>query len=149
MQRSINISFIILRLILGIVMILGGINKFKKPLPLPTDGVKIENLDGHEPDANKLRRTNYTFGMRQSGYAWQVLGVTEIVGGLLLVTQVFSFIGALVLLPVVFQIFLFHVFLEPHEKWEMVLTALYLVINLLLIFKEWRYLKPLLRIKVL
>jgi uncharacterized membrane protein YphA (DoxX/SURF4 family) len=149
MKKSINITFIILRLILGGMMVYGGIGKFTKPAPLPTKMITLSEQDKQElvnkPDELKIR--NYIFGMKQSGFAWELLGVVELLGGLLLISQIFSFIGALVLLPVTIHIFFFHLRLEPNETGDLVIALVYLLINLTLIFREYKLFKPLLKTK--
>lgn len=146
-----NIFFIIIRFALGALMIWGGINKFAKPMPQPDKMISLTESERTEllKNSDELKLKNYIFGMKQSGYAWQVLGIAEILGGLLLVTQVFSFLGALILLPVTLHIFLMHFFLEGHETSEVILTGLYFLANLLLILKEYKYFKPLLKLKVM
>lgn len=150
MKKTIRVTFIVLRLALGSLMVWGGIGKFTGSKP-PADQMltlsqeKKAALLGN-PDALKIR--NYIFGMKQSGFAWELLGVVEMAGGLLLISQFFSFLGALMLLPVTIHIFLFHLVLEPHEPGEVVLAVLYLIVNIALIVKEYRLFKPLIKLNV-
>lgn len=150
MKKTIRVTFIVLRLALGSLMVWGGMGKFTGSKP-PADQMltlsqeKKAALLG-DPDALKIR--NYIFGMKQSGFAWELLGVAEMAGGLLLISQIFSFLGALMLLPVTIHIFLFHLVLEPHEPGEVILAVLYLIVNLALIVKEYRLFKPLIKLNV-
>ena len=150
MKKTINITFIILRLILGGMMVYGGIGKFGKPTPAPSSMLTMEETKKQELLKNEdvLKIKNYFFGMKQSGFAYELLGIAEILGGILLLTQLFSFIGALLLMPVTLHIFLFHLKLEPNEMGELLLSLFYLVINILLIIKEYKLFKPLIKIKV-
>ena len=86
--------------------------------------------------------------MKQTGFAYELIGIAEILGGLLVLSQVFSFIGALVLLPVTLHILLFHLKLEPNEIGELAMSVLFFVINIALLFKEYKLFKPLLKTKV-
>lgn len=150
MKKTINITFIVLRMVLGGMMVYGGIGKFGKPTPAANTMLVMEENKKQELLQNEevLKIKNYFFGMKQSGFAYELLGIAEILGGILLLTQLFSFIGALILMPVTLHIFLFHLNLEPNEIGELILSTLYLIINLTLIIKEYKLLKPLIKIKV-
>ena len=112
MKKSINIVFIIFRIFLGGFMIYGGI------------------------------KVLYINGAKQTGYFWQVLGVCELLFGLLLILQGTGFIGALFLLPITLNIFLFHLFLEPDDIKELIQTSALFGINIALVLKErekWKH----------
>ena len=122
-----------IRIALGVLFIYAGIQKFQPAPPRPeTTGevpehvVKIRALIG---------------GMKQTEYFWEMVGVAEIVCGLLLLTQVLATLGAVMLVPLTLNIFLFHVFLEPHDTGELLLTGLYLMANFFLIAFEYPRLK--------
>lgn len=85
----------------------------------------------------------YINGMKQTGYFWQLLGICELLFGILLLLQKPAFIGAIFLLPITLHIFLFHAFLESDEIGELIQTAIWLIINIVLVLKEyssWRHL---------
>ncbi|WP_338815587.1 DoxX family protein (plasmid) [Bernardetia sp. Wsw4-3y2] len=145
-----NIFFITIRLILGGIMLYGGYQKFAKPLPEPTQMITQIEKEGSQKlreKPNILVIKNYIFGMKQTGYFWQLLGICEIVFGLMILSQYLSFVGALMLIPITLHIFLFHLFLEPDDTAELFQTGGFLVINILLIAKEYKKFKPLLWIK--
>ncbi|GAB4133645.1 MAG: DoxX family membrane protein [Raineya sp.] len=149
-MKPIAILFIIVRLGLGGVMLYGGYQKFAKPLPPPTEMIEQVEKEGSaklRADLQKLQRKNYIFGMKQTGFAWQLLGIAEIVGGLLLISQFLSLLGAALVLPVTLHIFLFHLFLEPNEVGELIETTLMFLANLAIIGKEHAKWKHLLWIK--
>jgi uncharacterized membrane protein YphA (DoxX/SURF4 family) len=75
--------------------------------------------------------------MKQTNYFWQFLGITELLFGLLILSQVFRLIGSILALPIVINIFLFHLFLEPNEIGELIETFALLVINIWLIAYEY------------
>jgi uncharacterized membrane protein YphA (DoxX/SURF4 family) len=85
----------------------------------------------------------YIGGLKKTGYFWPMLGVVEMLGGLLLLSQYFALLGAVISLPVVFNIFMFHLFLERHEPVELLMTTLYLAGNLIIIAWYYPRLKPL------
>ncbi len=143
MKKSINILFILLRLFLGGMMVYAGVNKFAMSLPSSQEVVeKIEKVSPTE-STKKLQKTLYINGLMQTGYFWQVLGICELLFGLMILIQGTSFFGAIFLLPITLHIFLIHAFLEPDEIGELFLTGALLVINIALVLKEkekWKHL---------
>ena len=140
--RIFRIFNFVLRLVLGGMLVLGGIEKFAKPMPLPTEQIEQVKLGKLTSENTKvLKIKNYIFGMKQTNYFWQFLGIIEIVFGLLLISQFFGLLGAIMSLPVTTNIFLFHVFLEFDEFTEIIESALLLAANLWLIayeYKRWK-----------
>lgn len=143
MGKPVKIVFIVLRLVLGGMMLYGGIQKFQRPLPSPVVVVeKAEKFTAPEKE-NTLQKILYISGAKQTGYFWQVLGICELLFGLLLLLQGTSLVGALFLLPITLHIFLFHVFLESDEVGELLETGGLFLINILLVLKEkdkWKHL---------
>ncbi|AOW20182.1 DoxX family membrane protein [Urechidicola croceus] len=147
MKKYINILFIVFRLFLGGMMIYGGISKFQKPIPTPIEvAQKVEKFASPEKEST-LQKILYISGAKQTGYFWQVLGICELLFGLLLIIQGTGFIGAIFLLPITLHIFLFHAFLESDEVGELLQTGALLLINILLVLKEKEKWKHLLWIK--
>jgi uncharacterized membrane protein YphA (DoxX/SURF4 family) len=136
---------IALRLFVGFMLVKGGIAKFSKPMPEPTQMIeKVKAGEEIAASTTELKIRNYIFGMKQTGYFWQVLGVAEILGGLLLLSQILGLLGAVVSIPVLLQIFLFHLFLEPDEVGELIETGLMLAAAVWLIVFERKKFMPLL-----
>ncbi len=138
-----KILFIVLRLALGGFMIYGGIQKFQKPIPSPIEVVEKANQFSSPEKKQTLQKILYISGAKQTGYFWQVLGICELLFGLLLVLQGTGFIGALLLLPITLHIFLFHLFLEADEIGELIQTGLLFTVNIVLVMKEkekWKHL---------
>lgn len=139
-----RLLFIVLRLVLGGMMIYGGLDKFGQPMPEPVEVVeKAARFTAHGQEST-LQKILYISGAKQTGYFWQVLGVCELLFGILLVLQYPAFAGAVLLLPITLHIFLFHVFLEPEAKGELLQTGGLLLINMVLVLKEWKGLRSLL-----
>ncbi len=78
----------------------------------------------------------------RSGLYWQFLGVAQLVAGLLLMTQRYARLGALLFLPIVVNIFV--ITLSYDFGLTPVITALMLLANLLLVWWEWPALRVLL-----
>ncbi|MET2986618.1 DoxX family membrane protein [Aureibaculum conchae] len=149
MKKSINIIFIVFRLFLGGFMIYGGIQKFQKPIPTPIEVVEKANKFNSPEKENTLQKILYISGSKQTGYFWQVLGICELLFGLLLIIQGTGFIAALFLLPITLHIFLFHLFLEADEVGELIKTGGLFAINIALVLREKEKWKHLLWIKPL
>lgn len=143
-MKALKIIIIILNLYIGGFMIYGSFGKFKET-PKPTEIVeKVQKGEEVAPNVEVLKIKNYIFGMKQSGFFWPFLGIMELIAGLLLVSQVFSRIGAIIALPLTINIFLFHLFLEGHEIGELIQTLCLLLANLFLIASSYKIWKPLL-----
>ncbi|MFD1161217.1 DoxX family membrane protein [Hwangdonia seohaensis] len=147
MKKSINILVIACRLFLGGFMIYGGIQKFNKPMPEPIEVVEKAQKFAAPEKVNTLQKILYINGAKQTGYFWEVLGICELLFGLLLIIQGTGFIGALFLLPITLHIFLFHLFLEPDDIEELVQTGALFAINIGLVMREKEKWKHLLWIK--
>lgn len=126
-------------------MIYGGFKKFEKPMPSPTELIeKIKSGESIAPNDEVLKIKNYIFGMKQTGFFWEFLGILEIFSGLLLISLVCSRIGAIITLPITINIFLFHLFLEPNDTADLLQTLGLLIINIILIGLSYKIWKPLL-----
>lgn len=147
MKKGIQILFILLRLLLGGMMVYGGIQKFQKPIPKPVEVVETAKKFTSPEKESTLQKILYISGAKQTGYFWQVLGICELLFGLLLILQGTSFVGAVLLLPITLHIFLFHLFLEKDEIRELIQTGALFAINILLVLKEYKTWKHLLWIK--
>lgn len=143
-MKALKILIIILNIYVGGFMIYGSLGKFK-PTPKPTEIIeKVQKGEEVAPSEDILKIKNYIFGMKQSGFFWPFLGIMEFLAGILLVSQVFSRIGAIIALPLTVNIFLFHLFLEGHEIGELLQTLVLLVANIILIGSTYKIWKPLL-----
>ena len=143
MKKYTSILFIIFRLALGGMMIYGGIQKFQKPNPSALEVLEKANKFSSPSQELSLQKTLYINGLKQTGYFWQVLGAAELIFGILLVLQLSGFIGALLLLPITLQIFLFHLFLEYDEVGELIQWFFWFGINIALVLREypkWKHL---------
>ena len=125
------------------MMVYGGIQKFQKPIPEPIEVVEKAEKFKDPAKEGTLQKILYISGAKQTGYFWQVLGIAELIFGLLLLAQGTGFVGALFLLPVTLHIFLFHLFLEADEVGELLETGGLFLINIMLVLKErdkWKHL---------
>lgn len=124
-------------------MIYGGLHKFKQQSPTPAQVFKKAEKFSSPDKEEVLQKVLYISGAKQTGYFWEVLGICELLFGLLLVIQGTGFVGALFLLPITLHIFLFHLFLESDEIGELIQTGGLFITNIILVLIEkekWKHL---------
>lgn len=143
-QRVIRFIKILASLFLGGMLIYGGIGKLQKSIPTPIEVVHKAEKFQQSDKILTLQKILYINGMKQTGYLWEFLAIMQIICGLLLVSQVFRLLGAIMAFPIVINIFLFHFFLEFDEKGELLFTLSMLLINGWLILASYKTLQPIL-----
>jgi putative oxidoreductase len=75
---------------------------------------------------------DFSKALMESHYIY-VVGLLQVIGGLLLLIGFYVPLGLTLLAPVIVNIFLFHIFLEPSG------LPMAIVVSVLLIFLLWRY----------
>ena len=115
----------IVRILLGIILIVFGLNKFLGFIPLPDLPEKASAFMGSLGD---------------TGYVLPFIGAMEIVIGAMLLFKKWVAFALIVLVPISLNILLFHLFLDiPGVS----LALLIVVLNGILIYKHWPQYKPL------
>jgi len=110
----------IVRVLLGLILVVSGLNKFIQFIPTPA--------------------STFIDSLGQLDYVFPVVGVFElIIGGMLLVKRWVPF-ALLLLVPISLNIVLFHIYLNFSNVGAAVLVAL---LNGILIYKHWRVYRPL------
>lgn len=128
--------------LLALFFIMKGYQKFG-PVKLRDKNIKVENQE--QIIQKIIIEQNYEapYGyditmntMRQSGFL-KVIGVFQILAGLLMLIPNTRMAGLIMLLPVILNIFLMHVFFDnrPHENVE---TGRLLAANVLLLAFYWK-----------
>ena len=79
--------------------------------------------------------------MYQSGLYWKFIGIGQLIAGLLLMTQRYSKLGAIVNFPIILNIFI--ITLSYYFAYTPVITGLMLLANILLLLWEWNEIKVL------
>lgn len=115
----------IVRILLGIILILFGANKFLGFIPLP-----------ELPE----QANNFMTSLGQTGYILKIVGVLEIIIGSLLLMKKWVAFALNLLAPISINILLFHVFLDLNGIGGALLVA---VLNGILIYKYWTHYKTL------
>lgn len=134
-MKNLRVLILVTRIALGGLFVYAGIQKFvpKPPRPATEQGVELPE--------HVVKIKGMIGGLKGTGYFWPVLGVAEIVCGVLLISQLYALLGAVMLVPLSLNIFFFHLFLEPHEVGELLMTGFYLLVNLALLAYDYSKLK--------
>lgn len=115
----------ILRVILGLILLVFGVNKILNFMPM-----------FEMPNA----AANFMESLKSSGYVFYVVAIIEIGVGLLLLLNKWVPFALIVLAPVALNILLFHLFLDVSDIYVAIVIATF---NSILIYKYWRAYKPL------
>ncbi|MEW7289707.1 DoxX family membrane protein [Aquimarina sp. 2304DJ70-9] len=114
-----NKLIVVLRILLGVMLIVFGLNKFIEFLP----AIEFAN-----PDAGVL------FGALAGSYIMKTVALVEIIAGLLLVINKSVPFALVLLAPISVNIVLFHATLDPAG---IAPGAFVFLVNSFLIFKNW------------
>ena len=134
MKINMLIKFVPILFLAG-MMIYGSISKFQEPTAKTEDVIaKAQNyLDDGQLSIASL--VVYVGGMRQTGYAWLLVGLSELIFGILLLIPSTRLIGGLFLLPITLNILLFHIFLEPENIKELLIAIALLGSNSIIVLQ--------------
>ena len=113
-----KVATIIARVLLGLMFVILGSNIFLHFIPMP-------------PQKPSLA-TDFSKALMESHYMY-VVGFLQVAGGLLLLIGRYVPLGLTLLGPVIVNILLFHIFLEPTG------LPVALVVAALALFLLWRY----------
>jgi len=114
-----KIVTIIARILLGLLFVLTGSNIFFNFLPMPEKPPPPLAVD-------------FTKALMESHYMY-VIGLLQVMGGLLLLIGRYVPLGLTLLGPVIVNILLFHIFLEPTG------LPMAIVVSTIALFLLWRY----------
>ena len=113
-----KIATIIARVLLGLMFVVFGSNVFFHFIPMP-------------PQKPSLA-TDFSKALMESNYVY-VVGFLQVAGGLLILIGRYVPLGLTLLGPVIVNILLFHIFLEPTG------LPIAIVVAVLALFLLWRY----------
>jgi uncharacterized membrane protein YphA (DoxX/SURF4 family) len=115
----------VLRFLLGITLLVFGVNKFVPFLP----------IFDMAPAA-----ANFMSSLDSSGYVLSLVAALEVFIGLLLILNKWVPFALILLAPIAINILLFHIFMEVSG----ILVAIIIVtVNIILIYKYWKSYRPL------
>src|SRR5437867_9627771 len=118
LHRVVKIATIIVRVLLGLMFVVFGSNIFFMFLPMPPQ--------------NPSLATDFNKALMQSHYIY-VVGLLQVIGGLLLLIGRYVPLGLTLLGPVIANILLFHIFLDRSG------LPLAIIVAVLVLFLLWRY----------
>ena len=108
----------ITRILLGLMMLIFGLNKFLNFMPMPELPADAGEFMG---------------ALGKSGYIFPIVAIVEITTGILLLANKFKALALVVLFPVMLNAFLFHAFLDLPGIGA---AALAITLNVFLMFTE-------------
>lgn len=100
-------------------------------------GKRFTTIDGINEPINSAWHMFET--LYQSGLWWKVMGLGQLIAGLLLMTQRYAKLGALMFLPIVANVFV--ITLSYDFSGTPVITGLMLIANIMLVLWDWDELK--------
>jgi uncharacterized membrane protein YphA (DoxX/SURF4 family) len=115
----------ILRILLGLILVVFGANKFLDFMP----HMEMPEAAG-----------NFMGAMMATGYMFKLVGATEVVVGLLLIAKKAVPFALIVLAPVALNMVFFHLFLAPAG---IVPAAVVTLLTIVLIYDNWNSYKSL------
>lgn len=124
MKNKVNL---VLRVLLGLILLTFGLNKFFNFMPMP---------DMPEPAGELMG------AFMASGYIMPMIAITEIVTGTLLLLGMFVPLALVLLAPLSVNIILFHIFLAPAAILPGLIVA---ALNLYLLIAYRKRYEPILR----
>ena len=120
---------IFLRYLLGSAFVWASILKLK--------GIRFTPFSGENSPINSL--PHLLESMYQSGFYWHFIGVGQIVAGFLLMSQIFSTLGAIAYFPIILNIVVLTTYFD--SPGILAITSLMLLANIYLLFWDWNKLK--------
>ena len=102
-------------------------------------GKRFTTIDGINEPINSAWHMFET--LYQSGLWWKVMGLGQLIAGLLLMTQRYAKLGALMFLPIIANVFV--ITLSYDFNGTPVITGLMLIANIILVLWDWDELKVL------
>ncbi len=130
-----KIFHIILRLGLGLMLLAFGLNKFLWFL----QDFDFTGFPEAEHLFNSLRYSGHD-AVAGKGYIMHLVGLTEVIVGLLLIIKKWVPFALVMLVPISINIVLFHAFVNLPNIAPAILVA---VINTYLIYRNWDHYRPL------
>jgi uncharacterized membrane protein YphA (DoxX/SURF4 family) len=116
---------LVLRIILGLILIIFGANKFAGFMPSP----ELPEAAG-----------NFMGALAETGYMFPLIGAVEVIVGLLLIFNKWVGLALIILAPVAVNMVLFHLKLAPGGIGP---AALVTILNGVLIYANWDKFKTL------
>jgi putative oxidoreductase len=121
LSKSLNVSVLVARILLGLIFFIFGLNFFFHFIP-----------NNSQPEG---RAAAFLGGLFQSGYLFPLIKVIEVLSGIFLLSGLFIPLVLIVLMPISINILLFHSILEQGAM-PISISALILISQ---IWLAWNY----------
>src|SRR5690606_14011072 len=120
-----NKILFVLCLLFGLLLINGGLNKIFEYMPVPED-LPVELVNG--------------FGaLKEIVWLFPLIGIAEIIGGLLIIIPKTRALGAVIFFPVAVGILLTHIFVDPSG---LIIALVVWALLLWIIYENWDKYRP-------
>jgi len=126
MKKKIDIGA---RIVLGLILLVFGLNKFFQFMPMPEMPEAAGALMG---------------AFMETGYIMPMIAIVEVVTGILLLAGLFVPLALVLLAPLSLNVILFHIFLDPAG---IAAGLIVFLLNLYLLLAYLDHYKPILRAK--
>lgn len=116
---------LVLRLLLGLILVVFGLNKFFNFLPMPP-------MEGAP--------ANFMGALGKTGYMFTLIALTEIIAGILLIFNKWTGLALIFTAIISVNIVLFHLVLAPAG---IIFAAIVAILNVILMYVNWNKFKTL------
>ncbi|MBS3775971.1 MAG: DoxX family membrane protein [Bacteroidales bacterium] len=120
----------IIRIVLGVILLVFGLNHFFQFLPMP------------EPPEAAMK---FLGALMESGFVWPLLGVIQLVSGILLIIGRYVLLALVLFAPVAVGILLYHLALDPAGG---MVGYIVFILEVLLVYAYFDGYKPMLKVNV-
>lgn len=127
--KGFQILTIFVRYLLGMAFVWASIFKIK--------GIRFEPQSGEHTPINSI--SHLLEAMYRSGFYWYFIGWGQFIAGLLIMSQIFSTLGAVVYFPIMLSIFILTTAFQ--SSGILTVTSLMLLANIYLLLWDWNRLK--------
>ncbi|MGM0496798.1 MAG: DoxX family membrane protein [Bacteroidota bacterium] len=125
-----NLSMKIIRIVLGVILLVFGLNHFFHFMPMP------------EPPEPAM---NFMGALTATGFMWPLVGIVQVISGILLITGRYVALGLVLFAPVALVILLHHLFLDPAGG---LIGYITFILEVILLYAYLEAYKPMLKQKI-
>lgn len=119
----------IIRIVLGVILLVFGLNHFFEFLPMPKPPEPAMNFMG---------------ALTATGFMWYLVGIVQVVSGVFLIINRYAALGLILFAPVALVILLHHLFLDPAGG---IIGYIVFILEVILLYAYLEAYKPMLKQK--
>ncbi|MGM0613540.1 MAG: DoxX family membrane protein [Bacteroidota bacterium] len=125
-----NLAMKIIRIVLGVILLVFGLNHFFQFMPMPQPPEPAMNFMG---------------ALTATGFMWSLVGIVQVISGILLITGRYVALGLVLFAPVALVILLHHLFLDPAGG---LIGYITFILEVILLYAYLEAYKPMLKQKI-